>query len=250
MVMNPLKDKVNMLDGEWVEEPVNVDEGIAKYNNDRNRFLFYLWGVYISSIAKSNLVQYGILPLGDDYVYCDTDSVKFLNPDKHRLKFAKYNAMVMQNIQRIAKQRRIDVNLFMPMSSKGEMQVIGFWSDEGIYDKFKTCGAKRYIVEKNGKLEITVAGLSKKAGADYLLNHFENPFDAFTDSLYIPKGFTGKQTHTYCDYEIEGDITDYQGNTAHYHEMSFIHLDDADYDFSIEQSYIDYLIGVQNEIIT
>lgn len=249
MVMNPLKDKVNMIEGEWIEEPVNMDEGIEKYNKDRNRFLFYLWGVFISSIAKSNLSLYGILPLGDDYVYCDTDSVKFLNPDKHRLQFAKYNAMVMKKIQRIAKQRRIDVNLFMPMSAKGEMQVIGFWSDEGTYQKFRTCGAKRYITEKNGKLEITVAGLGKKAGAEYLNNHFENPFDAFTDKLYIPKGYTGKQTHTYCDFEIEGDITDYQGNTAHYHELSFIHLEDADYDFSIEQTYIDYILGVQNEII-
>lgn len=249
MVMNPLKDKVNIIDGEWIEEPVNVEDGIAKYNNDRNRFLFYLWGVYISSIAKSNLVMYGILPLGDDYVYCDTDSVKFLNPDKHRIKFAKYNAMVMQKIQRISKQRRIDINLFMPMSSKGEMQVIGFWSDEGVYDKFKTCGAKRYIVEKDGKLEITVAGLNKKAGAEYLEKNFTNPFDAFTDSLYIPAGCTGKQTHTYCDYEIEGEMEDYQGHIAKYKELSFIHLDDADYDFSIEQNYIDYLIGVQNEII-
>ena len=136
----------------------------------------------------------------------------------------------------------------MPETPGGEKAIIGQWSFEGIYDKFRTCGAKRYIYEINGRFGITVAGLQKKAGGDYIKSVFDDPFEAFNETLYIPKGFTGKQTHTYCDYEISGRIKDYQGHIADYHEMSFIHLEDADYDFNITADYLRFIRGIKNEI--
>lgn len=242
----PAKPTIKITDeGEWIEDPVDFTKAVEKYNKDKGRFISYLWGVIISDVAKSNLCLYGILPLGKDYVYADTDSVKYLHPEQHKDIFESYNKMMRLKIKRVSEKRRIPIEKFMPCTPAGEQVPLGFWTDEGVYDRFRTCGSKRYITEKNGKLEITVAGLNKKAGAEFLLKCFDDPFEAFNEDLYIPKGCTGKQTHTYCEYEIKGKIKDYQGNIADYHELSFIHLEDADYDFNIATDYIKYLLGVK-----
>lgn len=245
--LNPCKPEI-IYDDEWEEKTPDLISMVEKYNNDRNRFLSYLWGVYISASARYNLCIYGILPLGNDYVYADTDSVKYLNPEKHKQQFDDYNQMIFEKIKMVSKKRRIPIEHFMPETPGGQKAIIGQWSFEGIYNTFRTCGAKRYVYDINGRFGITVAGLQKKAGSEYIKSVFDDPFEAFNETLYIPKGFTGKQTHTYCDFEISGRIKDYQGHIADYHEMSFIHLEDADYDFNITSEYLRFIRGIKNEI--
>lgn len=252
--LNPCKPTINFSNGEWITENNNLKDMVEKYNNDKNRFLSYLWGIYISSVARYNLCVYGILPFAvesekSDYVYADTDSVKYLNPEKHKQIFENYNNYIMNKIKWVSTKRKIPIEKFMPKTQKGEPAVIGVWSYEGVYDRFKTLGAKRYFTEKNGKYEMTVAGLGKRAGCEYIKSLSDNPFEIFNDELYVPGEYTGKQTHSYCEYEIEGEIKDYQGKTAHYHELSFIHLENADYDFNISAEYLKFLRGVQNETI-
>ena len=50
------------------------EETIEKYNNKKNRFLFYPWGIFVTSIARHNLWM-AIIEFGDDYIYSDTDSI-------------------------------------------------------------------------------------------------------------------------------------------------------------------------------
>lgn len=45
---------------------------------------------------------------------------------------------------------------------------LGVYEYEGTSDRFITLGAKKYAQEKNGKLEITIAGVGKKKGAEEL----------------------------------------------------------------------------------
>lgn len=242
----PAKCSIKIDDnGQWIEEEPDFDKCVEKYNKDKGRFLSYLWGITISSLAKFNLCVYGILPLGKDYVYADTDSVKYLHPEQHEDIFDDYNFMLSLKIQRVAQKRKIPLSKFVPQTPAGVKCPIGFWTNEGIYQRFRTCGSKRYITEKDGKIDITVAGLNKKAGAEFMVKCFDDPFEAFNEDLYVPKGMTGKQTHTYCEKEIKGTMKDYQGNVAEYNEKSYIHLEDADYDFNIASDYIKYMLGVQ-----
>ena len=74
-------------------------------------------------------------------------------------------------------------------------------------------------------------------------------FDNFEDGLHIPPEKTGKSLHTYVDYEIDGVLTDYQGNTAVYHEKSCIHLEPTSYDLSLAKLYTDYLKGIRTEML-
>ena len=52
-------------------------------------------------------------------------------------------------------------------------KLIGVWEDDGVYKKFKTIGAKRYIYEyEDGELLFTISGVNKYYGVPYLLHHF------------------------------------------------------------------------------
>ena len=121
---------------------------------------------------------------------------------------------------------------------------MGVWDFDGFYKEFKTLGAKRYIVNHDNNISITVCGLSKKSGKDYIAKQ-KNPFDFFNSGMYVDCDHTGKMTHTYIDNEIEGVITDYLGNESYYHELSYIHLEKTDYLLSLTKMYLDYYKGLQ-----
>ena len=90
----------------------------------------------------------------------------------------------------------IDFKLCEPKTKKGEKKLIGVWDFEGTYDTFKTLGAKRYLVKKDDKYYLTLAGLSKKAGMNYIVekckNIEKNIFNFFNNNMYIPANKTGK----------------------------------------------------------
>ena len=130
---------------------------------------------------------------------------------------------------------------------------MGVWDFEGIYTRFKTLGAKRYLVEHDGKLQLTVAGLSKQNGIVYMIEQqngdFAKVFEMFNDELYIDGAHTGKMTHTYIDDEQEGLITDYQGNTEHVVSKSCVFLEDCEFTLSLSEQYAKFLGMLQKGFI-
>ena len=77
----------------------NLEEEIEKYNTKKNRFLSYAWGVWVTAYARRNLWK-AILYLGKDYLYSDTDSVKFRNYNNHMKYFEEYNNQMYGKWQR------------------------------------------------------------------------------------------------------------------------------------------------------
>ena len=77
---------------------------------------------------------------------------------------------------------------------------------------------------------------------------FDKCFDVFDDKLKIPSGYTGKLTHTYIDEECSGEVTDYLGNTGRYDELSYIHLEDQEYELGINQMFKDYITSLDKEL--
>lgn len=237
-------------DTDWLE-PVAPDltEALKKYNNSSGRFLFYLWGVYVTAYARRNLFT-GILSVGDDYIYADTDSMKIINADLHSAYINDYNKTITAQINSALDFHKLPHDMAAPMTIKGDKKPLGVWDFDGFYTRFKTLGAKRYMVESDGKINITVAGLNKKITVPYLMKKYGgNVFDAFSDQLYVPAQYTGKNTHTYIDSPRDGILIDYKGTAAEYHEKSCVHLEPADYTLSISREYADFLRGVkENEI--
>lgn len=203
-------------------------------NTDNQRFLFYLWGVFITAYARKN-VWAAIFATGSDYVYCDTDSVKFLNPEKHTAFFEQYNIDIQLKIEKCLKYYRLNPDVAKPKNKDGEIKPLGVFDFEGIYIKFKTLGAKRYLVEYYNKkkkkfvLKLTCAGVNKKAGTEYF-SESEKPFDLFKIGMMIPADNTEKQTLYYIDSEYDMELTDYNGDSYHIHELSGVYMENTPFD--------------------
>lgn len=241
MVTDIIKGNV-IYDDDWrgVELP-DLDVALEQYNNNRNRFLYYPWGVYVTAYARRNLYS-GILEFGEDYIYSDTDSIKCLNIDKHMSYINRYNEWITKRIYAVLDHYGIDRRRSAPLNKRGELKPIGVWDWETQgqpYTDFKTLGAKRYIYKQAGDLHITIAGVSKKMGKDYLRSQ-DDPFMYFGDDMVIDASHSGKLTHTYLDDEQSGTAYDYKGNKFSYYEKSSVHLEPSEYKMSLLEDFKDF----------
>lgn len=274
MVQDPLNEEVLYEDDEWdteINKIYNNDElsdkekdcvidtlkieKINKYNDSKKRFLFYPWGIYVTAFARRNL-WYGINELKNDYIYSDTDSVKFVNIENHKDFFDRYNKWIVERIKKSCADNKLDVNKACPKTIKGKEKPMGVFDYEGMYDTFKTLGAKRYLVEHKqhivktkhittiggfSHLTATIAGVNKSKGSLYL-EMLEDPFEEFTDKLTFPEDFSGRLISTYIDDTKTGICKDYLGNEYQYHELSGIHMSKSDYNLTLSPIYL-ALIG-------
>lgn len=255
--------------GEWVTIPCDVEKEIAKYNNSKNRFLCYQWGVWVTALARRALASaiYSIgkesdSPVGD-YVYCDTDSVKFLNPEKHMKYFERYNAYMMNELKKASEYHHIPLEKFMPKDINGGVHPLGIWEDDGRYTRFKALGAKRYTVEYekehililtdgseyHTRHSLTIAGVNKRCAIPYIEAHEKDFFDFMHFGYLFNEDCCGKKLHTYIDEPKDGYLVDYLGKVGKFHEESAVHLMNTTYKMSASDDYADLLDCIVTEYI-
>lgn len=114
----------------------------------KNAAFPYSWGVYTTALARKQL-QDAIKLCGDKIIYCDTDSVK----TKGNIDINRLNEQLKQKAIR---------NKAYADDMHGNRHFIGLFEFDGHYDQFITQGAKRYAYISDGKMGVTVAGVSKK----------------------------------------------------------------------------------------
>ena len=124
-------------------------------------WLPYQFGIWCTALARYELYK-GIKnvykPYDNeltDFIYCDTDSVKYIG----HADWTAYNA---------EKIRLSTESGAYATDAKGKTHYMGVYESEGVYDRFKSCGAKKYAYEKNGRLSVTIAGVQKKEGSEEL----------------------------------------------------------------------------------
>lgn len=263
-VTDIVRDEITYIDNMWPGEGIRKDEEkplpdyekeIIKYNNNNGRFLFYAWGLYVTAYARRNLFT-GILEFGEDYIYSDTDSIKVRNVEKHIKYIDKYNDLIVAQLYKAMMHHKLPLELIEPVTIDGVKKPLGVWDFDGHYKRFKTLGAKRYLVEysadkrnkqKNQYL-LTVAGLNKNSALPYMIEQSKGDvFNFFKHGMYIPPQYTGKMTHTYLDEDKQGYITDYMGVTHPFHELSGVHLSPAEYSLSLSSEFMTYLKDIQPE---
>ena len=197
----------------WEHIKQDVAECVDQYNNNPNRFLFYVWGIFVTAYARNNLFN-GIKTIGHDYVYCDTDSIKFLNMDAHKAYIEDYNRNIIRKCTECLEHWDLDPAMLAPKNQKGVEKQIGIWDYEGKYDYFKTLGCKRYLTYKDGEFDLTCAGLPTKAGLNALLadsSDIQGVFNRFNQTFDVPVGVADKLGHCYRDTSFEYSGVDKNG---------------------------------------
>jgi len=163
------KNKLNSIYGMTAQDPVKQDisfidgifkigeEDIEELLNEANQraFMPYQWGVWTTALARLRLEE-GIRLAGENFVYCDTDSVKYVGD----IDWSAYN-----------KEREADSlkSGAYATDPKGITHYMGVYEDDGFYPQFATLGAKKYCYnDESGELHTTIAGVTKREGGKEL----------------------------------------------------------------------------------
>lgn len=171
---DPVKQSIDFIAGVFKERKDYEPDLLSDYKD--RAFLVYQWGVWTTALARLRLHEgiWLVYEQGAEYVYDDTDSVKYIG----EVDWTAYN------LERIKDSKRTGS---FAKSPDGITHYMGVYEDEGCYDRFATLGAKKYVVEKNGKLTTTIAGVNKKKGGQELMDH--GGIEAFTtDFTFVEAG--------------------------------------------------------------
>lgn len=185
MTVQKLMSPEYELDKNFVWHEVDVPYKQQNKHLKRN----FLFGIFVTAYARRNLIKAIIKNCPKDFIYADTDSIKF-----------------------ILKNEFIETNDPLPekLNNVKSLNGLGLFEFDAHYDKFITFGAKKYAYEIDGMAHCTVAGLPKRIKrGDTLVSPIENIND-FTlgktfencklGKMYITNGYSLTLTE---DREVE-----------------------------------------------
>lgn len=251
------KEDVNSVYGDVASDPVktefihvgeglletaepNITESIDKHNRSHSRALFFPWGAWVTAYTRGTLIG-AIMDLSDagvDVLYCDTDSTYSITHPEVFAVMDRLNTVYLAKNAAAAEAMGFDPELYAPKDPKGDAHPIGLFEhdNKGVeIEQFKTLGAKRYATVKDGKFAITVAGLNKAAGAEYIADN--GSMDFFADGMEIPAENSGRLVHTYIEEYASNIMVDYLGNAAPVDQDGYVHLEAAPYKLTIGDEY-------------
>ena len=169
MAQDPVKHNLIFQQvGDWEEDTTLSDEEILGRSNAK-AFLAYQWGVWVTAHSRDALER-GIRLIHEtpdaDFVYCDTDSVKYTGT----VDWSGYNMARIEECRDSGS---------MATDPSGVTHYMGVFETEDLKDTgyayryFKTLGAKKYAyVEREGEgVHCTIAGVNKKKGGKELDKH-------------------------------------------------------------------------------
>lgn len=151
-VQNPAKQMIKYCSGEYVEENKSIAELLEASN--RRAFQAYSWGVWVTAWARWQLEEGLRLIAPEDFIYSDTDSIKFIN--NYDKAFSGYNAQIKETSRK---------NGAAAKDANGKTHYLGVYEYDGFYNEFCTLGAKKYVYTDSSGLHCTIAGVNKKLGA-------------------------------------------------------------------------------------
>ena len=150
LMLNSLYGKFGMNDSRITKIPVEIDDKIIYHTMENNTTYYYKEvASYITSKARCKLASF-MNRCGDNFLYCDTDSVYYIGHDIPEL----FKDVV-------------------------DSKKLGYWKYEGHYTRFKALKAKCYLKQlDDGTIERRIAGCPKECAE--LIN-----FDNFAPNLKL-----------------------------------------------------------------
>ena len=220
---DPVKFDIIFKDNDFVLDTEKLGSDILEEHN-KHAFLAYQWGVWVTAWARYRLEE-GIRLAGDNFVYADTDSVKYIG----KIDWRHYN-----------KERRQDSisSGAKAKDAKGKWHYMGVYESDGEYSEFVTLGAKKYAYVEDGELHVTVSGVSKKNGAKELgdIRNFKEGF------IFSAAGGTESV------YNDTPEITEYEIDGHKLHIISNVVIKDSTYTLGTTAEYKKLITFYQNVI--
>lgn len=243
MVTKNITDTIEFEEDRWKKELLNENSFYTKIASEKKKlsktFGAFQFGVWVTAYARRNLWQ-GILALDYNVVYCDTDSIKYIDCDSNF--FNEYNEKIAERENERADMLGIPREKFCPKDRNGVSHRLGIFDDDGQYQKFKTLGAKKYCyVDNDNKLHMTVSGVRKSAVSQ--LHNIEE----FKDGTVFDVEHAQKLLMTYID-----DMKPIVWNKGQYDEFYSkyqygICAQPTTYSLGITDDYESILTMVQNK---
>ena len=182
---DPVQETIIWTGSEFIQAEEDPAQILTKHN--KRTFLNYAWGVWCTAWARYRLEQGIIIAGAQDFIYCDTDSVKYID---HGQSWEKFNDLA---------RKASEASGACAYDSNQELHYMGVYEPDGEYKRFSTLGSKRYAYEDmTGDLHITISGVSKKAAAE--LGKLENFKEGFI--FYHP----GNTEADYVDFPESDQI--------------------------------------------
>ena len=233
-VTRTIADKV-LYEDEWMEIPLTNEEIIDALEKEKKTgFQSFAWGVWVTSIARKNLIE-NIINLDKWAIYSDTDSIKLLNGFDMSI-IDSYNEKVKKRLKFTSSVLNIPYNKFAPVDINGVSHPLGLFEMDAKYKKFITQGAKKYAyVDEDDNIKITVAGVPKKASSEL------KTLDQFRDNFIFSYKSTNKHFIEYNDNQFEIEMTDYLGNTFLVNDSSGAGLYPCEYELGKSLDYIELI---------
>ena len=175
LMLNSLYGKFGMNDNRVTKLPVGIDEGDKIiYCVEENNTTYYYKEVasYITSKARCKLASF-MNRCGDNFLYCDTDSVYYIG---HEIP-----------------------DLFKDVV---DAKKLGYWKYEGHYTRFKALKAKCYLKQlDDGTIERRIAGCPKECAELITFDNFA-PNLKLTNAKRCKKKVKGGIVIGYTDFTI------------------------------------------------
>lgn len=216
---DPVKESIEYIGDEFTVTDYGIEELLEK--NNRRAFTSYTWGVWITANARY-MLQQAIDIVGNDFLYCDTDSVKYIGD--HEAAFEEFNRKMREKAQECGA---------VAIDKYGEAHYMGVLENDGHYDRFCTLGAKKYAYEDAKGLHITIAGVNKRLGA-IEMGCLENFKEGFT---FRKAGGTEAIYNDSMDIELDVD-------GHHLHITDNVYLHDGEYTLGLTADYKRILQGM------
>ena len=228
-----------------------------------NYILSPFWGIWVCSFARFNLMNMiyyvgadksrgGSPWITNDTIYCDTDSLYYLNPDKHKWLFDIWNTYAAKRVK-----KRLPPEYMKSLGTLGQFDNIALDDTDGAADtfiNFKTLGSKRYIKEMEThhgrKIKATVAGLPKGTIEHFAKRTKQDVYKVFDNLL---------------DFTIDSDDMEIQDRVKlgrKYHDEKMVFFIDGEkvveyssctlypttFTLKMNKLYLAHLIAIQGKV--
>lgn len=208
----------------------------------QNLIMLPQWAIYTAAYTRRDIVKSivgssNVEGCGADSLYYDTDSNKILHPEEHEAFFEAFNA------EKIKKNESMEIYGYDPKI----FRLLGCFIKEYSGTRWKVLGCKRYLVEHDGKTQVTIAGCVKGSLEKYCEKNEIDIWEFFSDDMTLPAGDSEKKTTVYYDHEFEDELTDFEGNTAKIKEGSCVAIIDIPFSMSMEDEFVSRIAYLQNE---